>query len=77
MCAQLRPTDIINSTGARLGMEASLAPCQLSLTHLHSVHSHLQDPHQLTAAMQAVLQDVIKGDVAQGRKQRRVFLTGS
>jgi hypothetical protein len=36
----------------------------------------LTDPHLLTAAVYVVLKDVIEVDVAEGKEQREVFLTG-
>jgi hypothetical protein len=44
---------------------------------LHSIHAHLPDPHLLTAAVYAVLQDVVRVDLAHGKQQREVFLSGA
>ncbi|GHJ87725.1 hypothetical protein NliqN6_4127 [Naganishia liquefaciens] len=41
------------------------------------IHAHIYDPHLLTSAVYAVLQDVVRIDVANGKKQREVFLSGA
>ena len=44
---------------------------------LDSIHAHISDPHLLTSAVYAVLQDVVRVDVENGKKQREVFLSGA
>ncbi|KAJ9125851.1 hypothetical protein QFC24_002635 [Naganishia onofrii] len=41
------------------------------------IHAHLPDPHMLTAAVYAVLQDVVRVDLRNGKQQREVFLSGA
>lgn len=40
------------------------------------IHSNLTDVHLLTAAVYVVAKDLIEVDIADGREQREVFLTG-
>jgi hypothetical protein len=49
----------------------------LSMYDPHSIHAHLPDPHLLTSAVYAVLQDVVRVDVNNGKRQREVFLNGA
>ncbi|KAG7530675.1 hypothetical protein FFLO_04901 [Filobasidium floriforme] len=41
------------------------------------IHSNLTDVHLLTAAVYVVAKDLIEVDIADGREQREVFLTGA
>ncbi|KAJ9100231.1 hypothetical protein QFC20_005508 [Naganishia adeliensis] len=41
------------------------------------IHANLTDPRLLTSAVYAVLQDVVRVDVQNGKKQREVFMAGA
>lgn len=66
--------------GARRGKQVHSVGRLVSLTRIcscYSIHANLTDPHLLTSAVYAVLQDVIKVDISNGKKQREVFLNGA
>lgn len=55
---------------------ADITDCCTQYGRSTGIHSNLTDSHLLTAAVYVVLKDVIEVDVAEGKEQREVFLTG-
>ena len=76
----------LNEYGTRFACHAShfldkgfrvILPDLPSFGRSTGVHSNLTHPHLLTAAVHATLQDVVKQDLANGKKRKEVFMSGA